>query len=304
MSYTNKTEFYEIPLPIESDLFNPMDWNESMEAVDTALHTAAIDSDTAVDTANAASDAAAAATAGLEELSGIVNTEKGKLTALTARVTSAENEIDDVRADASDMITAFNEPTATSTHAYAIGDTFIYNNVLYRATAAIDVSDTIVPNTNCEAINVETQIDEIIDNLNSKYILSSQNTISVTGNGVKTLATLMTELMNKAINNIHLASNERIRFTNLRLTKTASAGIILTNTNEIMSSSVSSSYTFSGIQNGTSDINISTAAITTTTSNATLVNLTGTSSQFNDISNVVPNNGQEIYFEYLIYTVL
>lgn len=208
MSYTNKTEFYEIPLPIESDLFNPMDWNESMEAVDIALHSASSDSSTAVDTANAASDAAAAATSGLEELSGIVNTEKGKLTALTARVTSAENEIDDVRADASDMITAFNEPTATSTHAYAIGDTFIYNNVLYKATAAIAISDTIVPNTNCEAINVETQIAAI----NSSMLCRGQKVLTLaTGNGSKTVSQLMNEAY-QALTNYNPASDNASYF--------------------------------------------------------------------------------------------
>lgn len=161
MSYTNKTEFYEIPLPIETDLYDPMDYNESMEAVDTVLHGAVQNASTAVSTANSASDAAAAATSGLEALSETVNTEKGKLTALTARVTAAENEIDDVRSDDEDMICAYNEPSATSTHAYAVGDFFIYNNVLYKATDAIAIGDTIVPNTNCAATNVTTEVDAI-----------------------------------------------------------------------------------------------------------------------------------------------
>ena len=161
MSYTQTTEFYEIPLPQETDLVNPMDDNAAKERIDTALHSAVQNASSAIETANSASDAAAAATSGLEELSGIVNTEKGKLTALTARVTAAENEIDDVRSDDQDAICAFNEPTATSTHAYAIGDYFFYNNVLYKATAAIAISDTIVPNTNCEATNVTTEIDAI-----------------------------------------------------------------------------------------------------------------------------------------------
>lgn len=158
MSYTNKTEFYDIPLPIETDLYNPMDYNESMEAVDIALHGAVTNAATAVDTADAASAAAGEAVAGLEALSGTVNEEKGKLTALTARVTAAENEIDDVRADSNDMICAYNEPTATSTHAYSIGDYFIYNNVLYKATSAISIGDTIVPDTNCTTTNVTTEI--------------------------------------------------------------------------------------------------------------------------------------------------
>ena len=159
MSYTNTTEFYNIPLPGEEDLVNPMDDNDAKEAVDTALHGAVTNAENAVSTANSASDAAAAAVSGLDDLSGTVNTEKGKLTALTARVTAAENEIDDVRGDTSDMICAFNESSATSTHAYSIGDYFIYNNVLYKATAPIAISDTIVPNTNCAATNVTSELE-------------------------------------------------------------------------------------------------------------------------------------------------
>ena len=199
MSYTNKTEFYEIPLPIETDLYDPMDYNESMEAVDTALHGAVQNASTAVDTANTASDAAAAATSGLEALSETVNTEKGKLTALTARVTAAENEIDDVRSDGQDAICAFNEPTATSTHAYAIGDYFFYNNVLYRATAAIAISDTIVPNTNCEARNVTSDLIEI-------HLALSSEVVRVSGDGVKTYAELLTSMCAalNAVNDLNL----------------------------------------------------------------------------------------------------
>lgn len=185
MSYTNKTEFYEIPLPIETDLYDPMDYNESMEAVDTALHGAVQNASTAVSTANSASDAAAAATSGLEALSETVNTEKGKLTALTARVTAAENEIDDVRSDDEDMICVYNEPSATSTHAYAVGDFFIYNNVLYKATDAIAIGNTIVPNTNCAATNVTTEVDTINTALSGKC--DTTNVVSTWKQGVQSI---------------------------------------------------------------------------------------------------------------------
>lgn len=179
MSYTNKTEFYEIPLPEETDLYDPMDYNASMEAVDTALHGAVQNASSAVSTANSASDAAAAATSGLEALSETVNTEKGKLTALTARVTAAENEIDDVRGDSEDMICAYNEPTATSTHAYSAGDFFIYNDVLYKATDTIAIGDTIIPNTNCAATNITTEIDAINTALTD--LQTKVKTVEITG---------------------------------------------------------------------------------------------------------------------------
>ena len=43
MSYTNETTHYGIPLPLGSDLTTPMDYNESMQAVDTALFGAVSD---------------------------------------------------------------------------------------------------------------------------------------------------------------------------------------------------------------------------------------------------------------------
>lgn len=59
------------------------------------------------------------------------------------------------------MICAYNEKTATSTHYYAVGSYFIYNDILYKATAIINVDDTIVPNVNCAATNVTTQLLEL-----------------------------------------------------------------------------------------------------------------------------------------------
>lgn len=165
MASTNFTTHYSIPLPLGTDLTTPMDYNEAAEAVDTALFGAVTDAGNAsiaagnaVNTANAASDAVDAVTADLAQ-------EKAKIIALQTRVTNAENEIDDVRADSSDMITAYNEPTATSSHAYSIGDFFIYNNTLYKATAAIAIGATIVPDTNCETTNVSTELIEIKSNL-------------------------------------------------------------------------------------------------------------------------------------------
>lgn len=158
MSYTNETAHFGIPLPLGSDLTTPMDYNEAAEAVDTALFEAQGDAATANENAASAVETASAVSEALDTLSGTVTGHTSQLSALGARMTNAENNIDDVRSDLEDMITAFNEPTATSTHAYAIGDYFIYNDVLYKATAAITVGETIVPNTNCAATNVMTEV--------------------------------------------------------------------------------------------------------------------------------------------------
>ena len=274
MSYTQTTEFYGIPLPQETDLVNPMDDNDAKERIDTDLHSAVQNASSAVETANSASDAAAAATSSLEELSGIVNTEKGKLTALTARVTAAENEISDVRSDSNDMICAFNEPTATSTHAYAIGDYFIYNNVLYKATSAIAISDTIVPNTNCAATNVTTEIDAINTALSVKKV-------TITADGVKTLSTLLAELAS-AISGLTI---------NKELTKL------------IISSSV---FDYSSTEDTYTNISVTSTNVVTTlvkvdaspvTRRATIASGSVT---FDDISSTVLTNGTKVE---LIYTI-
>ena len=156
--YTNETTHFGIPLPLGSDLTTPMDYNTAAEAVDEALFGAQGDAATANENAAAAVETANAVSEALDALSATVGGHTSQISALGARMTNAENNIDDVRSDLEDMIVAFNEPTATSTHAYAIGDYFIYNDVLYKATAAIAIGDTIVPNTNCTATNVMTEV--------------------------------------------------------------------------------------------------------------------------------------------------
>ena len=49
-------------------------------------------------------------------------------------------------------IVAPEEASSTASRAYAVGEPFIYNNLLYRATAAIAQGGTITPGTNCETV--------------------------------------------------------------------------------------------------------------------------------------------------------
>ena len=60
---------------------------------------------------------------------------------------------------ATGMIEQAVESSATSAHAYAVGEHFIYNDSLYRATAAIAVGDTITPGTNCAAVTVTEELE-------------------------------------------------------------------------------------------------------------------------------------------------
>lgn len=165
MGSTNFTTHYDIPLPLGSDKTTPMDYNESMQTIDTALFEAH---------GNAAS-----AVAGLEITNGNVAQNADNIDALEERMTTAEGtlvtqgnaitnlglDVADVRADAQDMICAYKEADAQADHAYSIGDFFIYNDVLYKATEAIAIGDTIVPDTNCTTDNVTTEIKALKNDL-------------------------------------------------------------------------------------------------------------------------------------------
>ena len=54
------------------------------------------------------------------------------------------------------------ESSNTTSQLYNIGDIFVYNDQLYKATSTIATSATITPNTNCEQI-------QVIDLINEKY---------------------------------------------------------------------------------------------------------------------------------------
>ena len=49
------------------------------------------------------------------------------------------------------------ETSSTSTHAYTVGDVFMYNGKLYRAVSDISIGGMITPNGNC----VETTVDSM-----------------------------------------------------------------------------------------------------------------------------------------------
>lgn len=188
MSYANGTQFYNLPQTVGTDKRDWFDTNSPFAAIDAALHAAVV---------GQASDAEAIATinsklatdeADIAALQTKTNTHDNQIAALQTTVNTQANQISDVRQDAEDMITANNEgAAATSTRAYAIGDYFIYNDVLYKATAAIAVGDTIVPNTNCEATNVDTELTQVNNDL--PKLLAD-----VVADGVKTAGVLLSEV--------------------------------------------------------------------------------------------------------------
>lgn len=187
MSYANGTTHYNLPQTVGTDKRDWTDTNQAFADVDAALYTAA--------------DTASTAASNISTLDAQINTPS---TGIDARLTSAEQDIvsldgrldtaegtigqhtldiADVRSDLQDAIVAYNEATATSTHVYSVGDFFFYNDILYKATTSIAIGDTIVPNTNCSATNVMTEVDAIntaLSDLEIKKIAESTGTTVAT----------------------------------------------------------------------------------------------------------------------------
>lgn len=158
MSYATGTTHYNLPQTVGTDKRDWTDTNEAFASVDTALYGAVQDAETATSGIQTLNTAVDTINGKLATDEGNISTLSGKVSTLEGTVAGHTSAIADVRSDLQDNIEAHKEATATSTHAYSIGDTFYYNDILYKATANIGVGDTIVPNTNCTGITVMSEI--------------------------------------------------------------------------------------------------------------------------------------------------
>ena len=180
MSYTNETTHYHIPKPLGTDLTTPMDYNNAADAIDTAVWGAVQDAAQATSDASDAKTTANGAASDVSTLSGTVTTLSGTVSAQGEAITGLTNAVADVRTDLSDAICAVKEATATAAYAHKVGEYFWYNDTLYRATQAITIGATIVPNTNCVTVTVADEITE--------------KSVSVTSDGVKTYGQVLNDL--------------------------------------------------------------------------------------------------------------
>ena len=183
MGYTNETTHYSIPLPLGSDKTTPMDYNTSAQEVDTVLFEAKTDSASALQKANQLQQDLSTTNDNVTSVTGRVTTLEGTVTTQGGAILQNTQDISDVRADALDMIEAKDEGTAqVATVAVAKGEYFRYNDVLYIATQNIAVGDTIVPNNNCRATNVGTELTDIKGNMVSTNDLAvSSDSTSLIG---------------------------------------------------------------------------------------------------------------------------
>ena len=199
MSYVNGTTHYNLPQTVGTDKRDWSDTNQAFADLDSAVYGAVQD-------VAAAGTSIDSLTTRMTTAEGNISTNASNITSLDSRMTTAEgsitsqaSQISDVKSDYQDMICAYNEASATSTHAYAVGDYFIYNDVLYRAISAIAVGDTIVPDSNCTTTNVTTEIklntvsQSLIDSVTQNTNNIAQNTSDI---GMKANLTLIAPVEN------------------------------------------------------------------------------------------------------------
>lgn len=184
MSSTSTTQYYGLTQYVGTDKPSFLDNNEAFAAVDADLHAAVAGVESQGETIASLSETVNGLDGDVTNLSNDLDTEKGKITALQDKEVLQDAAIAAAKADALDMVCAYNEEAATSTHAYAIGDYFRYNDVLYKATSAIAIGDTIVPNVNCSATNVSAELLDIIGDIPSGGSAASDVSYDNTSSGL------------------------------------------------------------------------------------------------------------------------
>lgn len=165
MSYANGTTHYNLPQTVGSDKRDWFDTNQPFADIDSAIYSAeqtasAVASDVSdLNTAlGALGDRVTTAEGDIVTLTGGLATANENIATNSSAITALQTAVGNNKQDLEDMIETNNEASATSAHAYAVGDYFIYNDTLYICTVAIRVGDTIVPNVNCNTTDVMTRV--------------------------------------------------------------------------------------------------------------------------------------------------
>ena len=188
MAYVNGTTHYNLPQTVGTDKRDWADTNQAFADIDAALYGAVDDVAQAQTEIDALTGRMNTAEQNIATNTGNIAGLDTRLTTAEGAITSQQSQITDLRQDTEDMICAYNEASATSTHAYEIGDYFIYNDVLYKATQAIAIGDTIVPDTNCATTNVTTEILALIGSIGTKVLAT------IHGDGTTTYSAIIDQL--------------------------------------------------------------------------------------------------------------
>ena len=165
MSYQNGTTHYNLPQTVGTDKRDWFDTNEAFADLDSAVYgavqTGAVntqkieDAETTVGQLNTRVEAVEGDVADIKV---DVATAQEDIATQGTALSGLTTEVRDNKTDLEDMITAYEEATATASASHNVGDYFRYNNVLYITTITIRVGDTIVPDVNCRSTNVMTRV--------------------------------------------------------------------------------------------------------------------------------------------------
>lgn len=187
MSYANGTTHYNLPQTVGTDKRDWFDTNDAFASVDAALNTAY---ETAASTASNVSALADRVTANEGDIADIKDFDTnidGRVSALSDSILAVSGDVDNVKQDLTDAICSVVEGSATAAYNHAVGSYFWYNDTLYITTVAIDIGDTIVPNTNCDTVTVSTEIQSIKPD--------SSGSVSVDATG-KTIGQVFNQIFN------------------------------------------------------------------------------------------------------------
>ena len=302
MSSTTTTEFYGLTQYVGTDKPSFTDNNEAFRQIDGDLHTAVTGVASQAETISELSGTVSGLSGDVTDLGNDLGTEKAKIVALQDKEVLQDAAISGVKADALDMICAYNEATATSTHAYAIGDYFRYNDILYKASSAIEIGDTIVPNVNCVATNVseellnieidtsdlqpkednslDTTSKEIVGAINEVNAAVKKGSVSVTADGVKTRSELLDSLFT-LVDSTKLSKDSAVVFTSggtsyyLRLQQIEASAYIFARSSIGSSASYSVGVIDAVILKASGSIACAGATSGTTTDNSSSVDTVG-----------------------------
>lgn len=165
MSYANGTQHYNLPQTQGSDKRDWFDTNEAFRNVDTDLYTAKQTAETtasSLETTNenvtGVANRVTAVESSVQTLQGNLATTNENVATNSTAINGLQTTVADNKQDLEDMITAYDEATATASRRYEVGDYFRYNDVLYITTVVITQGSTIVPDVNCESTNVMTRV--------------------------------------------------------------------------------------------------------------------------------------------------
>ena len=120
--------------------------------------------------------------------------------AVESSVADVDTRVDSVESSVADV-----ETSSTASKAYAIGKSFYYNDVLYKATAAISQGGTITPGTNCTPEKIIEKIEDLVSE-NQTLTQNVDNAFDVMSkNGAKNL--LLNKASSQTVNGITFTVN-------------------------------------------------------------------------------------------------